>query len=509
MHLILYTMTFFHKSIFLFLFLFNSLFLFSQSLGGGQTNYAGSASLLTNPAFITTSNVYMDFSVASIGLSVYNDYAYVKGRDLSSFIFGKDHVFPTYNVDGNDYNFMVYNNVDKKPNNIYEAFDANVMRFMYNIDGKQAVAFSFNLRAYTNGKNLPYEIPEIVVNGLDGDNFNGHYSSSNASIATMEWAEVALAYSRKIYDRYRNRVDVGLSAKYLLGYSAAVGNINSLDYDIFYEDSIMVNMFDADIAYSLPIKYNEDFVSSSFFDNSIVRGTGFAFDLGFSYTRKKNIVSNERRILAPCMQPRLDYVWKLGVSLMDVGFIHFNDNAVENSFMNDVETCFDTYIFNDVENFDDIVKFMSAVYYDGDSLASFVGNDFSVGLPTTLRFQFDYNVKDDFYINATYQQPLKLMKYSVEASPQIMIEPRYESDYLELGLPFALRNYRHFLVGAYARLGFITIGTQNLGSYLGFGNVNGMDVYVSVKFNFIKGNCAKKRFDACWSADFGKSKYRR
>ena len=208
------------------------------------------------------------------------------------------------------------------------------------------------------------------------------------------------------------------------------------------------------------------------------------------------------------MQSKLDYVWKLGVSLMDVGYIHFKNNAAVNSFHNDDKVQFNTYAFDDVKQFKDVMEFMSAVYYNGDSLASLAANEFSVGLPTTLRLQFDYNIKDNFYINATYIQPLKLMKYSVEALPQLMIEPRYESEYLEFSIPFTLQDYRHLLLGASARLGFITIGTQNISSYLGFGDVRGVDVFVSMKFNLTKGKCSDK-FSACWSSNFGNKKYRR
>ena len=501
-------MTKLYKSLFFILLLFVSKILFSQSLIGTQSSYAGSNSMSMNPASMTTSDVYFDFSLVNLGLSFYNNYAYIKANDFSAFVFSKEHGFPTYDIDGEKLSFLTYDRNDKKPNDIYESLDANVMRFMYNIDTKQAVAFSLNARAYTSAVGIPYEIPEIITKGLDDDNFNGHYVSSGTSVSTMEWAEVALAYSRKLYDRYHNRIDVGLSVKYLLGYSAAVGNINELDYDIFYEDSIVVNKFNADLAYSLPINYNADFSSSSLFDNSIVRGTGVAFDLGLTYTYKKNIASNERRILASCMQPKLDYVWKLGISLMDVGYIRFKNNAVVNSFINDKEVLFDTYAFDHVKKFNDMMEFMSAVYYDGDSLASLVANDFSVGLPTTLRLQFDYNIKDNFYVNTTYIQPLKLMKYSVAAIPQLMVEPRYESEYLEFSIPITLQDYRHLLIGASARIGFVTIGTQNISSYLGFGDVKGVDVFVSVKFNMTKGKC-DDRFGACWSSGFGNKKYRR
>lgn len=497
-----------YRFFFVLFFILFSKILTSQSLVATQDNYAGSATMSMNPALMNSSNVYFDFSLANVGLSIFNDYAYIEGRDMSSFMFSKEHMVPAYNMDGAEYNFLIYDNPEMKPNNIYEFLDVNVLRFMLNLDGRQSLGLSFNMRVYTNGIDLPHEIPDIVLKGLENDGFNGRYVSSDASISTMEWAEVAMSYSRKLYDRYQSRVDVGVGVKYLLGYSAAVANINNLDYEIFGEDSIVVNRFDADLAYSLPINYNENFVSGSVFNSSLVRGNGLAFDLGFTYAYKKS-VSNDRRILTPCMQPKLNYLWKLGVSLMDVGFISFKNNAIDNSFDASEEMLFDRYVFDDVKSFGDMVGFMSAMYYDGDSLASVVADNFKVGLPTTLRLQFDYNIKDNYYVNATVVQPLKLMKYSVRAVPQLMVEARYESDLYGFSLPLTLRDYSDFLIGASARMAFVTVGTQNIASYLGFGKVNGMDIFVSVKFNLVKGKCAHDRYDACWSSDFGNKKYRR
>ena len=65
------------------------------------------------------------------------------------------------------------------------------------------------------------------------------------------------------------------------------------------------------------------------------------------------------------------------------------------------------------------------------------------------------------------------------------------------------------MVGSSARIGLITIGTHNLASYLGIGDVNGMDVFISLKLNLAKGSCNENKFDACWSADYGNYKNRR
>ena len=502
------------RRFFLILFLFSfTTCLFSQSLIGTQSNYAGSRSLSMNPALMSTSYLYSDFSIAATGLSFFNDFIYLKGSDLSKFLFTEEHPIPEYEHplnSGDTLNFMIYDNPNSKYNSIYESLDVNLLSFIYSLDEKQTIGFSLNGRVYTSGTNIPYEIPEMCVFGIkENDSLLGHYQSSDAEIATMEWVELAMSYSRKVYDRYLNRIDIGASVKYLMGYSAAVANIDNLDYEVVHEDTIVVNNIDSYIAYSLPLDYDAPFDSVLLFDKSLVRGNGIALDLGFSFTHKKGISYNNPRLISACMMPRVDYRWRLAISLMDLGFINFKDNAVDNRFVSDSPVDFDKAIFDNVGSFSDIINFLSDIYYDGDTTASLIGNAFKVGLPTTLRLQFDYNIVDYIYVNATFIQPISLFKYSVKAVSQLLLEPRFESNYFDLSIPLTLRDYKHFMVGASARIGFITIGTQNLASYLGFGDVNGMDFFVSLKFNFVKGKCDEDKYDACWSADYGNYKNRK
>ena len=502
------------RYIFIYMLLLISTFSYSQTLIGTRSNYSGSNSLSLNPALISTSYLYADFSLFNFGIMAFNDFAYINGSDFRDFLFKKDHIFPTYEVNGYRTNFLLYDNIDKKTNNIYESLDLNLLSLMFSINENQAVGFSFNTRVYTSGTNIPWEIPELCVfRTKDNPEYRGHYQSSEMRTASLEWMEVALSYSRKIHERYLNRVDAGITAKYLIGYSAAVGNINKLDYEILENsvddyDSIVVNKINADIAYSLPINYGESFTSQGVFDNSMVRGNGVAFDLGFTYTRKKEVTIRNMRRVSGCMCPKTDYLWKAGVSFMDVGFINFKKNALDNSIVNDGGSVFDISSFDHVDSFNDMIEIMSITYY-GDPDASVVGNSFRIGLPTTIRFHFDYNFRKNIYVNATFIQPIRLMEYSVEAAPHIILEPRFESALCDFSIPVSLRDYRFFMVGANLRLGPLTVGTQNLASYLGLGKVNGMDLFVSLKFNFNKGSCDDDKFDACWSADFGNKKKQR
>ena len=61
-----------------------------------------------------------------------------------------------------------------------------------------------------------------------------------------------------------------------------------------------------------------------------------------------------------------------------------------------------------------------------------------------------------------------------------------KSRWLSASLPVSLLNYEQVRIGLAARLAFLTIGTDNLGSFLGQKRLTGSDFYVALKINALK-----------------------
>jgi len=130
------------------------------------------------------------------------------------------------------------------------------------------------------------------------------------------------------------------------------------------------------------------------------------------------------------------------------------------------------------------------------------GNSFKIGLPTALSVQFDYHYNKNWYFNATLIQPFKASTYSVRRPAQIAVTPRYETDWFEAMLPVSLYEYSIPRIGAAVRLGILTIGTDRIGTLLGISDLNGLDIYASIKINFRRGVClGNKDTGACYNAD--------
>jgi hypothetical protein len=136
------------------------------------------------------------------------------------------------------------------------------------------------------------------------------------------------------------------------------------------------------------------------------------------------------------------------------------------------------------------MRTFSQVFYD-DPDASYRGNTISIFLPSAVSAQFDYKFYRNWYASAVMIHPIRLSKSSIYRPTQILVAPRYETPYFEASLPVSLYEWRYPRVGLSLRYHIITIGTDNLSWIFGLNDFTGLDFYVSIKFNFRKGNCGK------------------
>jgi hypothetical protein len=87
----------------------------------------------------------------------------------------------------------------------------------------------------------------------------------------------------------------------------------------------------------------------------------------------------------------------------------------------------------------------------------------------------------------------------VERPIIIALTPRYETWELEVSLPMVFYDLYYPRIGIAVRLYGLTIGTDNLGGFLGYNDFTGYDFYLGYKFNLTG---ARKpyhsRRNPCW-----------
>ena len=455
------------------------------------SNYSGISGAWANPAFLTGSKVYMDFRLVGGHVFFDNNFAYIP-KDSTNFwkLLRSDSIPQPYGKYGYNSFYTYYKN--RKYNNLAAVVSAMAPAFMLQA-GKHAFGISFNARSYNSFHQFPNAILETLYKGSPDPSYNDNNTYfRNLNFASLSWMELGFHYAYDFYNRYGNKFTAGVSLKLLYGVEGFYTSIKTLKYHSLSNKQVQIDTLDGTVGFALPVEYTSNPNAKL---NPFTKGHGIGLDVGFLFTKNTDNVSgsNEKQW---CAIPYQDYKYRIGFSIMDIGRIRFKDNAqlheynVKNKLLTDV---FST-------NFSGINSVMQTISYElyGDSLASLKDSVFNMSLPTAMSFQMDYHFKKNLYISGFWIQPLRFQNKSLRRPAQLLVMPRYETRMLGVSLPVSWYDYQKLRVGLALRIYSVTIGTEKLGTFLGMGDLTGMDLYVNVKINLLKGACASWKKDACY-----------
>ena len=460
-----------------------------QMLGLGFDNYNGAAGAALNPAFLTNSKVYLDVNLITAGFFMENNMGYVD-KDSTSF-WELAQMIRKKSFQNKDVALISYQNHDKKNFTVYSRTQGPSVMIQ---KGRHAIALGVAVRSLSTGTNIPYQF--VVSHGKLSSPVLLHksFDDNNFSSASLSWAEINLNYAYDIIDRGDTKLSAGVGIKYLLGVSGAYLATKNLKFSVPDSKTLDVKNYNGEIGFALPIDYN-DYNKSNF--NPVFKGHGFGLDVGFLYTRLKTFTNRGEKRL--CASPYADYIFKFGVSVMDIGGITYKHHTQVHKFDNRAANWqeFDTIQNRSINS---TMQMLSDVFY-GSPNASLSDTAVFLSLPTTLSIQYDYHFEGNFYLGAYWQQPLRFRLKSIRMPPVLAVIPRYETRVFGASLPISVYNYEKIRMGVSLRFYSLTVGTEKLGTFLGIGDLTGMDFYFSMRFNLDKGSCLSYKKGACFNAN--------
>jgi hypothetical protein len=462
-------------------------------LGLGFDNYNGSAGAMLNPAFLTNSKVYLDVNLITTDIFTENNIGYfdkdsTRFWDLvrmvgNSASRNSDIHIVTYNKNHDAKNFAVISRV-QGPSVMLQT-------------GRQAFALGISMRSVSTGTNIPYQLAASHGRLSNPLLVHNHFDNSNFSTSTLSWAEINLNYAYDLIDRGNTKFSLGVGVKFLFGVAGAYIATRNLNFSVPNSRILNVKNYDGDIGFALPVDYNNN---NKLNFSPLFKGHGLGLDVGFLYTRLKTFSNpGEKRL---CAKPYADYVYKFGISIMDIGGIRFKNHTQAHRFDN-LQANWQEFDTVQNSSINSTMQMLSTVFY-GNPNASLKGTAMYMSLPTTLSIQYDHHFEGNFYLGAYFLQPLRFRLKSVRQPPLLALIPRYETRVFGASFPVTVYNYEKIRVGATLRFYSITVGTEKLGTFLGIGNLTGMDFFFSVRFNLEKGSCMSYKNGACSNATFGR-----
>jgi len=432
--------------------------LFGQDrLGMVSSNYNPSQSLYLNPSSILDSKVFFDIHLVGAQAFVHNNMAFLPKNEFGFMqaIRNPESVpEPNYNFSRAPFTAHVRGNV-YGPSATYSL-------------GKHAIGLFTSVRAVVDARRVPRNLGVYMVNGFQfAEQMGQEFRVRNVSAGGLAYGEVGLTYARIIKNLRNDFLSVGISVKRLIGLGGVGVNLNTWDYSVI--DSLNLHTIDIKGKYAVAT-------------GGIGSGGSWGADLGFSFKKMQSDISNYEPH-SPRQNCRyVDYRWKLGISLIDIGSVRFKSDAFAGKVLSQNDTLiWENYSGANPEGAAEIADLIEEEF-TADGLVSRDEEKVKFVLPTALSFQFDYNIGRGFCVNsvATYGFPRK-KKIGVQHLHQFALAPRWESRWIDAGIPLVLHDWRTFDVGAYLRLYFLTIGSDNL-KFLFFNtDTYGADIYFNLK----------------------------
>jgi hypothetical protein len=455
--------------------------------GNTLGNYAGVNAALINPSALLNSKTYLDFQILGGDVFIENNYLFISKNDYRFTNFFKSgYEWPMHNEEYGVEQRALYFYNNKRLKNAYNQQWLLGPGAMLNL-GKHAFAITSGVREIVSAKNVPYEVANFAWLGLyypPQHNIN-YQDRIPVRSAGMAWMEIGLTYAGTFHARGFNLWSAGITVKRLWGFSGFYLKTTDLDYVVPDDSTIIINNLNAEMAYALPVDYNTNQVNT----NPLLKGRGFSTDIGLTYKRLLHY-HQEQFYNSLCARPWEEYLYRIGIALIDFGAVRFKNNA-EQLRIADRGATWNNINHLPFTNMDQLADTISYRFY-GDTNSARVGNSFSLWLPTALSAQFDYRIDQNLYLNGNLIYGFPVAPGSIIRPAELALTPRYETSWFEVNVPVSLYNWTKPRLGLSVRVYGLTIGTEKLGSYFHFSDFTGLDLYFSLRLFFNKGNCRLK-----------------
>lgn len=450
-----------------------------QSLAHAASSYSGLHSAAVNPSQLSFNQRSWGIHLPGVGANLQNNSLVVDRINLLATAFGRT------------YSFEVDNSLNRRTNaqaeiflraNFDNSLDLRLQTWVMGLGGflqygRHAFGLSVGGRAFLELSNMAPAMATQLYEGLRFDSLlDQQISSPGLRFNLLAFTETNLTWSYRFLQKRTRGASIGVTAKLMNVHQSAHLDFEQFDYSVgSASDTFLISNLGGTYGRSVG-------------DNGILSGGGLAFDVGFTFVDVDENPGNAQKTSASinCFNflskrnrkftAPPPHFWKLGISLLDLGLMRLNafdflmvgqgiPIGLREQLFNFSEEPFDATFKNRVDSFGLL----------GPS------NTYTVGAPTALSVQFDYQVVPFFYVNASLMQRVPLFgQYKLGRINQLMVAPRLQTFWAEIGLPMSLLEYRYPQVGLSARIGPVSFGTDRLGELFGLKRVRGLDAYVSV-----------------------------
>lgn len=413
------------------------------------SSYAGSLGVGNNPAAIVNTPFAWDIDIFSVQAKPATN-----AVTVHKYSFLSSPAKSEYSFDGGYYSRFVQANAN-----------VNLLNTRVALSRRAAVAGGINIRNYTSLTSGPYNFIDTLMSARSFFQINNGNTDYSVEMTSSGWIELFGTYAQTIWDNDRNRLNAGATVRVSRGLAGAHAKLVSGKVESVVENG-QVSYILKEAAARYGYSSNFDNWKKSKGTNQNVRDFisnaegGASFDVGVEFLVKEYLPpdfnDNEDRYY--------DYKWKIGVSLMDIGFNQYKHSANSrrvSGFRGDVR---DIDLDTKFRNLDGVRSFNDSLATIVNSMATLAGT-FNVINPTRLIVNIDRYLFDAFYINADVSINLSPLagdsRLYVRETNLVAVTPRWETRRLGFYMPILYNTEQQLRIGGAVKLGPLLLGIHN------------------------------------------------
>lgn len=428
------------------------------------SNYGGINSLQLNPSSFHYGTLKWDINIVAGGLFFENEYLFINNTNFiellnhdGPFIQRKTSTDPLNQQDDPQALYYDFFDPNKDMNNSANAF-AGLPSIAFRLD-KHSFGIFTNFRMAIGLNKLDNDLDYFSIDRW----VEGKIKSIDPiKIAGMQWAEIGFNAATKLKETKFNKWYVGVNIKYLRGINGFYLNSNSNSTATEINDTISFS--------GGPYEYG--LASGTMNGESPFQGNGHGAGLDIGLTFIKKHINKSK-----------PYLWRLGVSIVDLGFVHFNSNAQDHSLSASDLYSLDKASFTGINNPINLFQIISE-QSTGNPNQTLVDDNFNIYTPAMISIQFDYALKRNWFFSSQINRRMNLSAKMVDRENLIAGSFRYEKMNWEIGIPVSLVEDHHLRAGLWARFYFLTLGSDHIRSlFIDDPQFTGSDVYFAIKLN--------------------------
>jgi hypothetical protein len=439
-----------------------------EQLGVRLDNYSGMQSTFLNPTH--SANLPLKWNLNLAGASAFfdNSYLFLRKTSMLHLLANTDKIKL----------ITEYKNSTPPSDAIIVDFFDNYKKAFSNVEFKiNGPAFAFHKGQHSGGifYNMRFqaETPRIPsqfnINKFADYDYRQKITVGKSEVRAMLWDEFGANYAYN-WETNVGRAQIGLNLKYLRGFEGGyAGSWSPLTFARYPKDTAYLGI--PDVSFGLTTGNLENIKNGEY--ELMQQGKGVGFDLGFAW-----LVSDDEDT----------YKWRFSAALLDIGKIKFSPLA-ERHYINKTSknNFFSKYDFDGVKTPIEAIRKLSTITL-GDSLKSLREKAMIISTPMTICLMVDYQFYPNAFASFILQQRILQQDAPLHRGNLLAASVRYERRWFSATLPISLYNYKYLRAGFAARLGYLTLGTENMGSWIRKKTFTGTDFYVGLAFNPFKIN---------------------